>query len=240
MKAWAESSLDMRRGGYMGASEPNVNEHDGLGQFDNRKSRRRRRITSVVGFVAIVLVTVLVVTHLEKHSPPTPEEYILSLFPTNFVGFKSIQKAEIELRNVTETNSGLIEYAVGYFSARDRYSEELLGLELRVEHYETAALAKRRVDVPCISPDWGFDGCELVWEEGGHSRDLPDSSTIAAVDACIWWMEWYDAPLSGALFYSWTRGAYRFQMMLVGNAAYIMSDEGESHIRFAWEDVRSR
>lgn len=223
----------------MSASKRDEDKHNDFGQFGNSKSRRARHIIWFVGFMGLVVAMAFVASRLPEHSPPTPEEYLLGLFPMNFTGFEPIQNTDVELHSVSDTDSGPVEYAVAYYPARERFSEDLLGLELRIDHYATAGEARRRIDEPHISLDWGFEGFELDWLIAGYPRDLPDSDTNVVVDMCTW-PGLSGSPLAGGLFYSWVRDNYRFQLALVGDPSYIMSDEGESHMVFAWGDVRRR
>jgi len=210
-------------------------ERQDLGQFDARKNRRARRIIWLVATVVVVIVTVLITSTPDK-TPGTPSEHLLSLIPTYLVGFETIRKDDIELITLPDsTNGAPIQYAIAYYEARERFSDLLLGIELRVDRYASSALAENREGGPYIADSWGFEGLEIEWRVGGSTRELPSSPGEVAVDVCTW--EGLYGPFQGARFYTWTRESFRLQLTLVGDPVYIFTEEGVSHIVFAWEKV---
>lgn len=149
-----ESSLDMRRSGSMGASEPNANEYDELGQFDERKSRRRRRAWWLAGFVALVIVLFTVIPRLADRFPETSagEIAIQDLFPVRVSCSTSIQRRDVEVLGSMEADTGAMESAHAFYVPTPRHRRDgLIDLEIRIDRFDAVDRAKNRLRGPRLS-----------------------------------------------------------------------------------------
>ena len=156
----------------------------------------------IIWIAAASLLLVIATTIVLVTGNRSSEEPLKDLFPRNLLGFVPITPEEITVSRDFDYGLGSVEHASAYYSAHSRYSDRMLGIELRVDAYTNEHDAARRHGSPYLSVEWGLDGFHVSWLNGGGSTSLSKADAAPTRDLCSWTVN--GQVTEGALVYSWT------------------------------------